>query len=148
MKKIYYEDYSVGDTFPTPARTVTEADVSSFAGLTGDYNRLHTDAEYMRQSVFGERIAHGLLGLSIANGLKYRTDMDSDGVIAFLGLSWQFTAPIKLGDTIRATLRVASTRETSKPDRGIVVYDVTVLNQRDETVQQGEFTMLLKRRSV
>lgn len=146
MKRTYYEDYAVGDEFLTPARTVTEADVVGFAGLTGDYNRLHTDAEYMRQSPFGERIAHGLLGLAIANGLKYRTDMDSDGVIAFLGLSWQFTAPIKIGDTIRATLRVASMRETSKPDRGIVAYAVTVLNQRDETVQQGELTMLLKRR--
>ncbi|HHY49344.1 MAG TPA: dehydratase [Alphaproteobacteria bacterium] len=146
MKRTYYEDYAIGDEFRTPARTVTEADVVGFAGLTGDYNRLHTDAEYMRQSPFGERIAHGLLGLSIANGLKYRTDMDSDGVIAFLGLSWQFAAPIRLGDTIRATLQVASMRETSKPDRGIVVYGVTVLNQRDEPVQQGEFTMLLKRR--
>jgi acyl dehydratase len=146
MKKTYYEDYAVGDEFHTPARTVTEADVVAFAGLTGDYNRLHTDAEYMRASPFGERIAHGLLGLSIANGLKYRTDMDSDGVIAFLGLSWQFTAPIRLGDTMHAVLRVSSMRETSTPDRGIVVYAVTVLNQRDETVQSGEFTMLLKRR--
>jgi acyl dehydratase len=146
MKKTYYEDYAVGDEFLTPARTVTEADVVAFAGLTGDYNRLHTDAEYMRASPFGERIAHGLLGLSIANGLKYRTDMDSDGVIAFLGLSWQFTAPIRLGDTMHAVLRVSSMRETSTPDRGIVVYAVTVLNQRDETVQSGEFTMLLKRR--
>ncbi|MFO7168142.1 MAG: MaoC/PaaZ C-terminal domain-containing protein [Chloroflexota bacterium] len=145
-KRTFYEDYAVGDEFLTPARTVTEADVVAFAGLTGDYNRLHTDAEYMRGSIFGERIAHGLLGLSIANGLKYRTDMDSDGVIAFLGLTWQFVGPIKIGDTIHALLRVASMRETSKPDRGIVVYGVKVLNQRGETVQEGEFTMLLKRR--
>jgi acyl dehydratase len=145
MKRTYYEDYAIGDEFHTPARTVTEADVVAFAGLTGDYNRLHTDAEYMRASPFGERIAHGLLGLSIANGLKYRTDMDSDGVIAFLGLNWQFAGPIKFGDTIRAVLRVSSVRETSKPDRGIVVYAVAVLNQRDETVQSGEFTMLIKR---
>lgn len=148
MKKTYFEDYAVGDEFATPARTITEADVVAFAGLTGDYNRLHTDAEYMRQSPFGERIAHGLLGLSIVNGLKYRTDMDSDGVIAFLGLSWQFSAPIKLGDTIRAVLRVTGARETSKPDRGVVVFGVTALNQRDETVQQGEFTMLLKRQAA
>jgi acyl dehydratase len=148
MKRTYYEDYAVGDEFLTPARTITEADVVGFAGLTGDYNRLHTDAEYMRSSMFGERIAHGLLGLSIANGLKYRTDIDSDGVIAFLGLSWQFVAPIMLGDTIRAALRVSGVRETSKPDRGIVIYAVTVLNQRDDTVQSGEWTMLVKRQGV
>jgi acyl dehydratase len=146
MKKTFYEDYAVGDEFITPARTVTESDVAQFAGLTGDYNRLHTDAEYMKSSPFGERIAHGLLGLSIANGLKYRTDMDSDGVIAFLGLTWSFTGPIRLGDTIHAVLCVASTRESSKPDRGVVVFAVRVHNQRGERVQEGEFTMLLKRR--
>lgn len=146
MKRTFYEDYTVGDEFVTPARTITEADVVAFAGLTGDYNRLHTDAEYMRNSVFGERIAHGLLGLSIVNGLKYRTDIDSDGVIAFLGLTWTFSAPIKFGDTIHAILRVSSMRETSKPDRGIIVKSVRALNQRGEVVQEGEFTMLVKRR--
>jgi acyl dehydratase len=147
MKRTYFEDYAVGDEFITPARTITEADVVMFAGLTGDYNRLHTDAEYMRESIFGERIAHGLLGLSIVNGLKYRTDIDSDGVIAFLGLSWTFAGPIKLGDTIHGILRVASMRETSKPDRGLVVKSVQVINQHGEVVQEGEFTMLLKRRA-
>lgn len=146
MKRTYYEDYAVGDEFVTPARTVTETDVVLFAGLTGDYNRLHTDAEYMKGSVFGERIAHGLLGLALVNGLKYRTDIDSDGVLAFLGLTWSFTAPIKLGDTIHAVIRIASMRETSKPDRGIIVQAVEVYNQRGEVVQAGEFTTMLKRR--
>lgn len=146
MKRTFYEDYAIGDTFATPARTITEADVVAFAGLTGDYNRLHTDAEYMRDSAFGERIAHGLLGLSIVNGLKYRTDIDSDGIIAFLGLSWKFSAPIKFGDTIHATLQVSALRETSKPDRGIIIKQVRVLNQRGELVQEGEFTMMVKRR--
>lgn len=146
MKRTYYEDYAVGDEFVTPARTVTETDVVLFAGLTGDYNRLHTDAEYMKGSVFGERIAHGLLGLALVNGLKYRTDIDSDGVLAFLGLTWSFTAPIKLGDTIHAVIRIASMRETSKPDRGIIVQAIEVYNQRGEVVQAGEFTTMLKRR--
>ncbi|KAB8142031.1 dehydratase [Chloroflexia bacterium SDU3-3] len=146
MKRTFYEDYAIGDTFTTPARTITEADVVAFAGLTGDYNRLHTDAEYMRDSAFGERIAHGLLGLSIVNGLKYRTDIDSDGIIAFLGLSWKFSAPIKFGDTIHATLQISAMRETSKLDRGIIIKQVRVLNQRGELVQEGEFTMMVKRR--
>jgi acyl dehydratase len=146
MKRTWFEDYAVGETFITPGRTVTEADVGAFAGLTGDYNRLHTDAEYMRTSIYGERIAHGLLGLSFANGLKYRTDMDPDGVLAFLGLTWSFVAPIRFGDTIHAVLRVESLRETSKPDRGVMVQAVELRNQRGEVVQRGEFTMLLRRR--
>ena len=148
MKYTYFEDYAIGLEFVTPGRTITEADIVMFAALTGDYNRLHTDAEYMRDSAFGERIAHGLLGLSIVNGLKYRTDIDSDGIIAFLGLTWSFSGPIKIGDTIHALLRVVSSRATSKPDQGIVVKAVQVYNQRGEIVQQGEFTMLVKRRDT
>ena len=108
MKRSFYEDYAVGDEFITPARTVTEADVAMFAALSGDYNRLHTDAEYAQQGPFGERIAHGLLGLSMVVGLQFRTDFDPDSVLAFLGLSWKFTAPIKFGDTIHAVIRVTS----------------------------------------
>ena len=146
MKKSYFEDFAIGDEFITPGRTVTEADVMLFAGLTGDYNRIHTDAEYMKDSAFGERIAHGLLGLALVNGLKYRTDFDSDGVIAFLGLTWKFTGPIRFSDTIHALIRIAAKRKTSKPDRGIMVQSVQVLNQRGEVVQEGEFTSMLKRR--
>lgn len=144
--KHFYEDFAVGEEFVTPGRTITEADVVAFAGLTGDYNRLHTDAEFMRDSVFGERIAHGLLGLAIINGLKYRTEIDADGVIAFLGLTWTFAGPIRFGDTIHAVLRVSAMRPTSKPDRGIITNSVQVVNQRGETVQEGEMTMMVKRR--
>jgi acyl dehydratase len=147
MKKSHFEDFEIGDEFVTPARTVTEADVMLFAGLTGDYNRIHTDAEYMKQSIFGERIAHGLLGLSLVNGLKYRTDYDSDGVLAFLGLTWKFSGPIRFGDTIHAVIRIAAKRETSKPDRGIMIQSIQVFNQRGEIVQEGEFTSMIKRRS-
>lgn len=148
MKRTYYEDYAVGDEFITPGRTIGEADVTLFAALTGDYNRLHIDAEYMRDSVFGERIAHGLLGLAIVNGLKYRTDIDADGIIAFLGLTWTFAGPIRFGDTIHGVLRVTAMRETSKLERGIIVKSVQVRNQRGEVVQEGEFTMMVKRRPV
>jgi acyl dehydratase len=147
MKKTFFEDFAIGDEFVTPGRTVTEADVMLFAGLTGDYNRIHTDAEYMKSSMFGERIAHGLLGLSLVNGLKYRTDYDSDGVLAFLGLTWKFSGPIRFGDTIHAIIRITSKRETSKPDRGIMIQTIQVINQRGEVVQEGEFTSMLKRKT-
>jgi acyl dehydratase len=146
MQGSFYEDYAVGDEFVTPARTVTEADVAMFAALSGDYNRLHTDAEYAGQGPFGERIAHGLLGLSMVVGLMFRTDFDPDSVMAFLGLSWKFTGPIKFGDTIHAIIRITSMRETRAPDRGIVVQAIELLNQRADLVQQGEFTMMVKRR--
>lgn len=142
----WYEDYSIGTAFLTPARTIGETEVSMFAMLTGDFNRLHTDAEYMKESVFGERIAHGLLGLSIVNGLKYRTDMDPDAIIAFLGLNWAFSAPIRFNDTIHAGITVASMRETKNPDRGIITFAIEVRNQRSDVVQKGEMTMMLKRR--
>lgn len=147
MKRTFYEDYAVGDEFITPARTVTETDVTMFAALSGDYNRLHTDAEYAAQGPFGERIAHGLLGLAFVIGLTYRTEIDPDGAVAFLGLSWKFSAPIKLGDTIHAIIRVANMRPTRDPARGIIVQTTQLLNQRDEIVQSGELTMMLKRRS-
>jgi acyl dehydratase len=146
MARTFYEDYALGDEFLTPARTVTEADVVLFAGLSGDYNRLHTDAEYSKGMLFGERIAHGLLGLAIVSGLGYRSGIDPDGALAFLGLTWKFTAPIRFGDTIHAIFRIAALRETSKPDRAIVVEAIRVLNQRDEVVQEGEWTFLVKRR--
>ena len=142
----FYEDYTIGLQMITPARTIGETEVSMFAMLTGDFNRLHTDAEYMKDSPFGERIAHGLLGLAIVNGLKYRTDLDPDGIIAFLGLNWNFTAPIRFGDTIHAVLTVANLRPTKHPERGIVTYSVQVINQHDAVVQQGEMTMMVKRR--
>ena len=146
MKRTFYEDYAVGDEFISPARTVTEADVTMFAALSGDYNRLHTDAEYAAQGPFGERIAHGLLGLSMVIGLAYRTEIDPDGAVAFLGLSWKFSGPIKFGDTIHAIIQIANMRPTRAPDRGIIALSTQLLNQRGEIVQSGELTMMLKRR--
>ena len=146
IKRTFYEDYAVGDEFITPARTVTEADVAVFAALSGDYNRLHTDAEYAAQGPFGERTAHGLLGLSIVIGLAYRTEIDPDGAVAFLGLSWKFSAPIRFGDTIHAIIQIASMRPTRAPDRGIITQATQLLNQRGAVVQAGELTMMLKRR--
>jgi acyl dehydratase len=147
MKRTFYEDYAVGDEFVTPERTVTEADVALFAALSGDYNRLHTDAEYAAHGPFGERIAHGLLGLSIVIGLAYRTEIDSDGALAFLGLSWKFSGPIRLGDTIHAIIQISGMRSTRAPDRGIIVQATQLLNQRGEVVQSGDLTMMLKRRA-
>ncbi len=141
----YFEDIEVGEEYESPGRTVTETDIVLFAGLSGDYNVLHTDAEFMKKSIFGERIAHGLLGLAIQSGLFYRSG-PVFATVAFLGLRWKFKGPIKIGDTIRLRTRVSGKRETSRPDRGIVVVERRVLNQRDEVVQEGETDLMVERR--
>ena len=142
----YFEDIQVGDEHLSPGRTVTESDIVTFAGLSGDYNVLHTDAEFMKTSIFGERIAHGLLGLAISSGLGTRAMAKPYATLAFLGLRWRFKGPIKIGDTIKVRMKVTAKRETSKPDRGIVTVQRHVLNQRGEVVQEGDTELMVERR--
>ena len=145
----YWEDLVVGEEFVSPARTITEADIVNFAGLSGDWNPIHTDEEHAKKTPFQRRIAHGLLGLSIASGLFTRTPLAvslQSTVIAFLGLTWNFTAPIFIGDTIRVKIVVKEKRETKKRERGIVIFERIVLNQRDEVVQRGETTLMIARK--
>ena len=141
----YFEEIEVGEEYVSPGRTVTEADIVIFAGLSGDYNVLHTDAEFMKSSIFGERIAHGLLGLAIQSGLLTR-GMRPYATLAFLGLRWKFKGPIKIGDTIKVRAKVISKKETSKSDRGIVTLERQVINQKGEVVQEGETDLMVARR--
>jgi|SRR3990167_5996736 len=142
----YFDDIALGEEYESPGRTVTEADIVIFAGLSGDYNVLHTDAEFMKQSIFGERIAHGLLGLAIQAGLLTRATQ-AYATLAFVGLRWKFKGPIRIGDTIRLRAKVVAKQEAAKPDRGLVTLQRTVLNQRDEVVQEGETDLLVERRA-
>ena len=135
----------MGEEYVSPGRTVTEADIVLFAGLSGDYNVLHTDAEFMKSSIFGERIAHGLLGLSIQSGLLSR-GMRPYATLAFLGIRWKFKGPIRIGDTIKVKAKVIAKRETSKPGQGIVTLERQVVNQKGEVVQEGETDLMVARR--
>lgn len=141
-----FEDLKVGDEYQSPGRTVTEADIVIFAGLSGDYNVLHTDAEHMKASVFGERIAHGLLGLSIQQGLLGRSMAERSGE-RFVGLKWKFRGPIKIGDTLHVRARIAAKKEADEPGWGVVTMERQILNQRGEVVQEGETEHLVSRRS-
>ncbi len=143
---LYFEDFAVGDSVLTQGRTITEADVVGFAALSGDWNTIHTDAVYASQGMFGERIAHGLLGLSIASGLAERLGFMRDTIIAFMGLDWKFKAAIKIGDTIKARLTIAECREIRRLGGGVVTFDVELLNQRDEVTQRGTWSMLVRSR--
>jgi len=143
---LYYEDFGIGQTWTSPGRTITEADIVAFAGLTGDYNPIHTDEEFAKTTPFGGRILHGPAGFAIATGLESRLGIKEGTAIAFLGMTWDLKLPIRIGDTIRVVESVASMRESRKPTQGLVIFDVAVVNQRDETVQEGQWKLLMMRR--
>ena len=140
----YFEEFEVGLEIESQARTISEADIVNFAGLTWDTNPLHTDAEYAKTMPFGERIAHGMLGLSYAVGLAWQMGFMDGTVIAFTGLEWKFKGPTKIGDSIHMTAKVAKTKAMRAAGGGFVVFDIRVSNQRNEVVQQGEWTALVK----
>ncbi len=144
MEALYFDDFHIGQEFVFKARTVTETDVVNFAALSWDNNPLHTDAEYAKQTPFGERTAHGLLGTVIHAGLSYKVTEGT--TIAFLGLTWNFLLPIRIGDTVHVVQRVKEMRETSKPDRGILTFEKELVNQKGEKVQTGTTTILLSKR--
>ena len=142
---LFFEDCVVGATYTTPARTITETDVVQFAQLTGDWNPLHSDAEFAKASPYGQRLAHGMLGLSFAIGLLDRTGIFSGTVIANLGIDeWKFSAPIVIGDTISVSVTIRETRLTKDAKRGIVGRSFELINQRGEVVQRGSSPIMIK----
>jgi acyl dehydratase len=144
---LYWEEWTVGQEWTTRGRTMTEAAIETCAGLSGDYNPLHTDEEYCKQTPFGTRIAHGPLTYLFAAGLLFQLHLYDDTLIAFLGFDrLRFTKPVKIGDTVRARVRVMETRETSRSDRGIVRRELLVYNQHDEVVLEADQSFLIKRR--
>ncbi len=147
MTGLYWEEWDIDAEFVTSARTITEADMVMFSGLSGDYNPLHTNEEFCKQTQFGTRIVHGPLVYAIAAGLLFQLHLYDDTLIAFLGFdSLKFTKPTFPGDTIHAVAKVLEKRETSKPDRGVMKRQLQVVNQRDEVVLEGVQAFLIKRK--
>lgn len=142
---MYFEEFEVGQRILTVGRTVTESDVVTFAGLSGDYNQIHTDAEFSRNTPFGARIAHGLLGLAIASGLAMRTGVLEGTVLAFREINeWKFVKPVLIGDTIHVEMEVAETKAMPRIGGGMVVIAVEVVNQHQEVVMRGRWTVLVQ----
>ncbi len=141
---MYFEEFKPETTIVSTGRTITEADLVNFAGLSGDFNLIHTDAEFAKSTPVGERMAHGMLVLSIATGLANQLGFMEGTVIAFTGLEWRFKRPIKIGDTVHVVCTVKQTKAVRSTGGGFVVLDARVLNQRDELTQQGEWTILVK----
>jgi acyl dehydratase len=143
-----YADLHVGMSFRSPGRTITDADLVAFAGLTGDYSELHTSDVYAKNSQFGRRVAHGMLGLAYAHGLMWpRTGELRETAIAFLGISdWRFVEPIFVGDTIFVNYRIAELRDSkSRPTQAIATFDVELVDQNDRVVQRGRKALLVSK---
>jgi len=144
----YWDDFKEGETFTTAARTVTEGAVDLFAGLSGDFNPLHTDEEQARQGPMKGRIAHGMLVLSMATGLANQLGLFEGTTLALLGMDKiKWTAPVRPGDTIHVELTIRQKKESSKPERGVLVTEVTAQNQRGEAVMTAEWTTLMARKA-
>jgi 3-hydroxybutyryl-CoA dehydratase len=140
---LYFEEFQEGLELESRGRTISEADIVNFAGVSGDFNPMHTDAAYAGQTQFGQRVAHGLLGLSVASGLAYQLGFLDGTVLAFTGIEWKFRAPILIGDTIRVKVKITKLREMKAAGGGFVSFDVHVLNQSDAVTQKGEWTVLV-----
>lgn len=141
---LYFEEFEEGAELVTPARTITETDIQLFAGLTGDYNQLHTDVEFCKDTVFGQRVAHGLLGLSIASGLGTRLGFIEGTAVALREVTWKFTGPIFIGDTIHLEVKVAHKKAMPRLGMGMVTFDIALVNQKNETLQKGQWKALIQ----
>jgi 3-hydroxybutyryl-CoA dehydratase len=144
MAGLYFEEFTVGQKIVTVGRTIAESDIFTFAGFSGDYNQIHTDAEFAKTTPFGQRIAHGLLGLAITSGLAMRTGVLEGTVIAFREISeWKFSKPVFIGDTIHADLTITETKSLPRLGGGSVTIVFDVRNQKNETVMKGTWVVLV-----
>jgi acyl dehydratase len=141
---LYFEDFFVGQSLDTQKRTITEDDIMTFARLSGDDNRIHTDQEYSKTTMFGRQVAHGLLGLAIASGLAWQTGILDGTVIAFREVNeWKFVKPVFIGDTIYVELEVKETKALPRIGGGSVTITLEVKNQLDEVCHRGQWTVLM-----
>jgi acyl dehydratase len=143
----YFEDFSVGEKITTEERTVTEQDILTFASLTGDNNRIHTDAEFSKKGPFGRQVAHGLLGLSFTMGLAWRTGFLEGTVLAFREVrEWKFIKPVFIGDVVRAELAIVEAKSLPRIGGGAVVLRAELKNQSDDVCMRGELNVLVMSR--
>ncbi len=141
---LYFEEFSVGQKIVSRGRTLAESDIMTFAGLSGDFNQIHTDAEFSRSTPFGQRIAHGMLGASLASGLAMRTGVLEGTVMAFREINeWKFIKPIFIGDTIHVELEIIETKALPRVGGGSVVITLDVKKQDGETAMRGTWTVLV-----
>ena len=140
-----FNEFNVNDEFTTSSRTITEADVVNFAGLSGDFNPLHIDEKFGRSTPFKGRVAHGMLCVSIATGLANQLGIFEGTTIALLSMTINYKGFAKFGDTIHLVLKVIEKKETSKNDRGIVTFNTIVYNQNNQPIVEGQWVVMLRK---
>ena len=139
----HFEEFVQGDIVVSAGRTITEADIVNFAGLAGDYTQIHTNAEFAQQSIFGQRVAHGILLMAIASGLLVQLGFIEGTVLAFREIVWKFSLPVFIGDTIHVKATVTNLKAMKRLGGGAVTFDVQIINQGKEIVQSGQWTLLI-----
>ncbi|MCD8225105.1 MAG: MaoC family dehydratase N-terminal domain-containing protein [Clostridiales bacterium] len=144
---LYLEEFEIGKTYESAARTITEADVVNFAGLSGDFNPLHMDEEFGKTNMFGKRIAHGALGLIIATGMSNQTGLYEGTTIAFMELTCKYVAPLCIGDTVHLEMVPTETIHSKKPGRGILKVDAKLVNQEGKVILESPWTLMMKAKS-
>jgi len=144
---LYWEDFEVGQTIRTSARTITSTDIVNFACLSGDFNEVHTDWEYCKSTPFGEPVAHGPLVYAIMGGLQYASGINDGTLLALLGVDkWRMLAPVKHGDTLHMEITVIEKKETSKPDRGVIKVQRKFVKHDGTVAQEMETALMYRRR--
>ena len=145
---LYFEDFTIGQEIVTRGRTITEADVVNFAGVTGDYNQIHVDDKFAKAFDFGQRIAHGMLVQSVAVGLAVMSGFIEGTVLAFRELNCKFSKPVFFGDTVHARLEIVEKKAFRRLGGGNVTIKFRVISGDDNVVQRGEWVMLVKSREA
>ena len=139
----FFEAFEVGQKMVTRGRTITESDIVQFGALTGDFNPMHFDDDYMQEHMLGKRVAHGMLTLSYAVGQAFQLGFMEQTVLSFRGLEMKFSIPIFIGDTVHVELEVTETKPAARLGGGLVTLDVRIINQERKAVQKGSWTVLM-----
>ena len=145
---MFYEDFSPNTKFESPRRTVTESDITIFAGLSSDYNPLHTDETFARETEYEGRIAHGMLTLSLMTGLIVRLNILDGTTKAFQHVEWRFMRAVRPGDSIFARAVIADKKEINREDSGLVVFKVSLFNRDKKPVGRGKLTLLMAKKKA
>jgi len=141
--KRYFEDYEIGKEFISESRTIGESDIVDFARLSGDFHPTHFDDEFAKASFYGEKVGHGLLSLSVAMGLMNQWEYRSKSIMAFIKVNCSFLRPVKVNDRIYAKSWILDKKDWKKPDKGVVVFGLEIINQRGETMAKAEIEELV-----
>jgi len=142
-KGLYFEEFEVGQTMTTRGRTITESDIVQFGTLTGDFNPMHFDDDYMQDHMLGKRVAHGLLTVSYAAGQAFQLGFMEQTVLSFRSMEMKFSIPVYIGDTVHVALEVKETKPAARLGGGLVTLGVRIVNQEGKAVQKGSWTVLV-----